>query len=99
MSTITDFDVFLDQLDGDHGDVYSLHQAVEGTTDMGLFKCVEGNRPDTWIVTSYACDDSLFLASFKAKQAFLEAIQQRFVGDDMDVESWHLMNRAMEKDD
>ncbi|MFQ1898097.1 hypothetical protein ACK36K_12265 [Aeromonas veronii] len=99
MSSTTDFDSFLDNIDGDHGDVHSLYHAVEDVTDMGLFKCVEGKRPDTWVVTSYASEEPLFLASLKAKQAFLTAIQDRFVGDDMDVDSWHYMHHAMEKDD
>lgn len=97
--TITDFDAFLDNVDGYHGDVHSLYHAVLGVTDMGLFECVEGNRPDTWLVKSPSIDEPLFLASLKAKQAFLAAILERFVEDGMDIDSWHYMNHAMEKDD
>jgi hypothetical protein len=95
----TDFDAFLDNLDGDHADVYALQHAVSDVTDMGLFNCVEGNRPNTWLVTADFIDEPLFLASEQARQAFLAALKNRFVGDDeMTVDDWHFMNRAIEKD-
>ncbi|MFM5185874.1 hypothetical protein ACEUAF_19440 [Aeromonas veronii] len=95
----TDFDAFLDNLDGDHGDIYALFNAVSDVTDTGLFNCVEGNRPNTWLVRADFIDEPLFLASIQARQAFLNAIRDRFVDDDeMTVEDWHFMNRALEND-
>ena len=99
-SAITDFDAFLDNVDDDYEEVYSLYRAVTDETDMGFFKCVSG-RAGTWIVKSSAGVEDLFLASPAAKQAFLKAIEGRFIGDDddgMDMESWYFYNRAMEKD-
>ena len=99
MTTITDFDAFLGNVDDYHEDVAALYQAVSDVTDMGLYKCEIGNRPNTWIVSAPHFDESLFLASPQAKAAFLKAINNYFVhDDDMDVETWHQMRRAMEKD-
>lgn len=100
-AAIMDFDAFLDNVDDYHEEVYALYCAVNDETDMGLFKCVAGNRAGTWIVKSSTGIEDLFLASQAAKQAFLKAIVDRFVGDEedgMDIEGWYHYNRAMEND-
>jgi len=99
VTTITDFDAFLDNVDNYHEDVVALNRAVNDVTDEGLYKCEIGNRPNTWIVSAPHIEESLFLASPQAKAAFLQAIPDRFVRDDeMDVETWHQMRRALERD-
>lgn len=99
MATITDFDAFLDNVDNHHEEVNALYQAVSDVTDMGLYKCEVGNRPNTWIVSAPHIEESLFLASPQAKSAFLNTVRDYFVNDDeMDVETWYMMRRAIEND-
>lgn len=99
MATITDFDAFLANVDDYHEDVSALYQAVSDVTDMGLYKCEVGSRPNTWIVSAPHIEESLFLASPQAKSAFLHTVHDYFVrDDDMSVETWYMMRRAMEND-
>ncbi|EDS5069754.1 hypothetical protein CBT70_004942 [Salmonella enterica] len=44
MANITDFCVWLDDVDGDHEEVMASSDAVQNVSDMGVYKCVEGNR-------------------------------------------------------
>ncbi|MEQ5321509.1 hypothetical protein ABN267_10210 [Providencia rettgeri] len=102
MSSTTDFDSWLSNwVDGnDHNDVHSLFSAVKNIEDMGTYSCEAGPREGTWIIKAPHADESLFLASISARDAFLSALRDYSVGsdDDMDIDSWHYMRRAMEKD-
>ncbi|SQL23919.1 Uncharacterised protein [Morganella morganii] len=102
MSSTTDFDSWLSNwVDGnDHNDVHCLYSAVENVEDMGGYSCELGPRDGTWLVKATHADENLFLASISAKNAFLTALHDYSVGpdDDMDIDSWHHMHRAMEKD-
>ncbi|MGN4999749.1 hypothetical protein [Aeromonas sp. 61P] len=99
-AAITNFDGFLDNVDDYYAEVYSLYHAVANETEMGSFKCVPANRAGAWLVRTAGSED-LLLASPAAKQAFLRAIVDRFIGDEedgMDIEGWYAYNRAMEND-
>lgn len=97
MATVTDFDGWLDDVDGDHEEVMALYDAVQDVSDMGLYKCVEGSRSDTWVVSSNHHHEDLFLASLAAKETFLKLIRERLCGGE-DVESWYGLQRNMSND-
>ncbi|WP_109400949.1 hypothetical protein [Proteus sp. TJ1640] len=102
MASTTDFNSWLSNwVDGnDHYDVHALYSAVETTEDMGTYSCEVGSRDGTWVVKAPHADEHLFLASKSARSAFLKALHDHSVGpdDEMDIDSWHYMHRAMEKD-
>lgn len=97
MATITDFDAWLDDVDGDHEEVMALYDSVQNVSDMGLYKCVEGNRVDTWVVSSNHHPEALFLASAVARDTFLKLIRERLCGGE-DVDSWYGFQRNMSND-
>lgn len=100
MTTITDFEAFLDQAEpDDHEEVYALYKAVEDCTDMTWYECVEAPN-GKWIVSSPNAEDKLLLASQQAKDAFLHLVSERYIDDqDQDIEGWYGYKRAMAKDD
>lgn len=96
-NTHTDFNAFLEDFDGSPEDVHSLYHAVADVTTMGPFECVEGNRPDTWLVKA-PLTESLFLATPQAKQAFLDTIEERYVVDGMNIDAWREMHYFQDKE-
>lgn len=52
MATATNFDAWLDDVDGDYEEVMALYDSVQNVSDMGLSQCVEGGRGDAWVVSS-----------------------------------------------
>lgn len=99
MTTITDFDSWLDMADpDDHEEVYSLFQAVTEKNRVGMYHCSENNGK--FFVKADHVDDTLMLASDKAFYAFLSTIEDRFgISEFGDIESWYGYNHAMSKDD
>ena len=101
MATITDFNSWLSCIDlTDYNDVYSLYRTVTDLDEYGSFvirKTVRGND-SAYFLKSSECDDTLMLASEKAKETFLYHLEQKFCGD-MDMEGWYDFKRAMDKDD
>lgn len=94
MTTTTDFDAWLDDVEDDHEEVMALYGAVQDVSEMGLYKCVEGSRGNTWVVSSNHHHEDLFLASAVAKDSFLKLIRERLCGGE-DVESWYGFQRNM----
>ena len=69
MATATNFDAWLDDVDGDYEEVMALYDSVQNVSDMGLYQCVEGGRGDAWVVSS----------------TFLKLIRERLCGgEDVD---------------
>lgn len=96
---ITDFDLWLDNVDlSDFNDVYSLYHSVSGIEDWGSFRTERGRGSQNLLVHSYDCDESLLLASDKARDAFLKKIEDKYC-EGMDIESYYGYHHAMEKDD
>ncbi len=52
MATATNFDAWLDDVDGDYEEVMALYDSVQNVSDMGLYQCVEGGLGDAWVVSS-----------------------------------------------
>jgi len=99
----TDFESWLEGAGiVDHNEVYSLYEAVRATSEWGAFKCSQentskGNRffvkYDDW------SDETLILASDKAREHFLRHIEKKYVKEcGMSIETWYLANRVMGKD-
>ncbi|MDO4800850.1 MAG: hypothetical protein Q4A15_01665 [Prevotellaceae bacterium] len=100
MAAITDFDAWLGCHDfEDFNDVYSLYHSVSEVGDWGLFKTVRGRKDGTYIVHSDICDDDLLLASQAAHDYFLNVIEMKYCGPEMDIEGWYAYKHAMAKED
>ncbi len=100
MTTTTEFDNWLDAADIEgHEEVYSLYSAVSDISEVGMYKCSENNNK--YFLSASHIDDTLMLASEKAREAFLAEIESRFGIADFggDIESWHGYMHAMSKDD
>ncbi|EPM0776165.1 hypothetical protein WJD81_005403 [Klebsiella pneumoniae] len=39
MATATNFDAWLDDVDGDYEEVMALYDSVQNVSDMGLYQC------------------------------------------------------------
>lgn len=101
MATITDF---IDWLDGaepeGHEEVYSLYRSVKDCDSWGVYETVKATGGgDRWMVSADNSEDSLLLASEKAKEAFLEHIENTYCDGDLEMESWYMFKHAMSKDD
>ena len=100
MTTVTDFEAWLDQADPEgHEEVYSLYRAVEDATQISFFECKPAKGGNGLIVYKDNINDKLLLASDKAKSAFLKEIEKRYVDNDMNIEGWYEFNRSMAKND
>ncbi len=96
MSTITDFDLWIADNVDDIEDAYCLQQAILNNENWGSYE-VKGS-PDKMFVTGVG-DDTLMLASTKAREAFLSTIEARYADEGLDFESAYNFYRAMSKND
>ncbi|MDY4388687.1 hypothetical protein [Pectobacterium aroidearum] len=97
MATITDFDSWLDQADpDDYEEIYALYRTVADADEFGLYKCSVNNGK--YFVKADHAEDTLMLASEKARSAFLQAVDSRY-DIEGDIEGWYGYQRAMDKDD
>ena len=98
--TTKDFSAWLICMDlSDYEDIYSLYRSVEECETYGSFDTqIAKGFNNGWIVKATYIDESLHLASEKAKETFLSMIENRYFNG-MDVEGWYAYMRAMEKDD
>lgn len=96
----TDFSAWLTCMDlRDYEDVYALYRSIEECDTYGVFETqVAKGVNNGWIVKATYFDDTLHLASEKAKETFLSMIEKRYF-DGLDVEGWYAYMKAMEKDD
>ena len=96
---ITDFNDWTFALDlEDYEEIDSLYKSVKQVSDYGMYRTVEGRKPGTFIVTASFLDDSLFLASEKARSAYLRYIEEKYCGGAPE-ETWYEMERANAKSD
>lgn len=97
---ITDFSAWLACMDlSDYEDIYSLYRSVAECDEYGMYKTQVANGINNgWIVKATFLEDTLHIASDKAKQTFLSMIEKQYFNG-MDLEGWYAYMRAMEKDD
>lgn len=97
--SITDFEAWTSALDLDYyEEIDTLFQSVKQVADYGMYRTVRGRKEGTYIVTASFMDDSLFLASDKARSAYLKYIEDRYCDGEME-EAWYGVKHANEKDD
>lgn len=98
MEATTDFNEWLEEhlSGGDYNDVYSLYHTVSDGKSMGSFSISENNG--TSFIEDSVCDGTLMLASEKAKETFLQIIEDNYCGG-MDIEGFYYYHHSMEKDD
>ena len=97
MATTMDFDDWLECTDlSDYNDVYSLYRSVADLMTYGGYNTVQAPN-GAYILTADDVEDSLCLATDKARDAFLKTIEYRYC-DDMDIEGYYAFHREMEKD-
>lgn len=96
---LTDFSSWTSVLDlDDYEEVYCLYHSVKETTDYGFYRTVKGRIEGTYVVTASYIEDSLFLDSEKAKDSFLQYIQDRYCNGE-DVDFWYEVKRVNDRDD
>lgn len=79
-------------------EIDSLYNSVKQVTDYGLYRTVRGRKDGTYVVTASFIDDSLFLASEKARDAFLKYIEVTYCGGEPE-EAWYAVKYANSKGD
>lgn len=99
MATITDFQEWIDQTDlDDYNDVYSLYMTVYNLENWGGYQIQEGHVDGQYFLKGIDAEDTLMLASEKARNAFLKKIETDCCNGE-DIEAWYGFHHAMEKDD
>ena len=101
MATTTDFLAWLSCIDlSDYNDVWSLYHTVSDLSDYSSFEIdvKEETKGTKYFLKSVECDDTLMLASEKARQTFLSIIETEYC-EGMDIEGYYAYHHAMEKDD
>lgn len=98
MASTTDFQEWLDGTDlSDYNDVYSLYYSVYNVESFGSYTTVK-TANNGYVVTSCDIDMSLFLATEKAREAFLKKVEDDYCKG-MGIEGYYAFYHAMEKDD
>jgi hypothetical protein len=98
MSTITDFQEWLDNLDDtDIEEIYNLYESITGKTQMGSFDCTEKNG--RLFVTNGDNDQTLMLASESAVKTFLDKLDRDYGGGFGWVAGHYEFVRNMRKED
>ncbi len=96
---MTDFKDWTFALDlDDFEEIDSLYRSVKEVDNYGLYRTVRGRKEGTYVVTASFIDDSLFLASEKARDAFLKYIEDTYCGGEPE-EAWYAVEYANSKDD
>lgn len=101
MPTTTDFSAWLSCIDlSDYNDVWSLYHTVSDLSNYSSFEITEKKTANEarYFLKSVECDDTLMLASEKARQTFLAMIEDGYC-EGMDIEGYYDYHHAMEKDD
>ncbi|OBS91862.1 hypothetical protein A9257_16205 [Vibrio cyclitrophicus] len=96
----TDFESWLSNAEPEgHEEVYALYRAVSDIDETGMFTCSENNG--RFFLKASHVEETLLLASEKARKAFIATINSSFGISDFggDIEGWYAYRRAMSKDD
>lgn len=102
MATTTDFKLWTNFIDlENYEEIYCIYRSVSDIDEWGAFKCVkkETTKNNMYFLKCDYCDDTLVLASDKAKEGFLQYIQINYMKNNTDVEGWYGYENAMAKND
>jgi len=96
--SITDFETWTLALDLDgFEEIDALYQSVKQVSDYGMYRTVKGKKEGSFVVTASFMDDSLFLASEKARSAYLKYIEDKYCGGEPEG-IWYAVEYANSKD-
>lgn len=99
MTTITDFQDFIDNLNSRHiDDIHSLYQSIVDVDEVGSFNC-KRNKDGRLFISDDQDDFTLMLSSEKSKNAFLSKLDIDFGGDFGSIYGHYEFQRAMDKND
>jgi hypothetical protein len=100
MATITNFNDWLEQADpSGYEEVYALYRALEDCDASGIYSCIKSEKGDKWFFKGENTEDTLMLASPKAKDMFMKLIESKYGDGELDMESLYHLERNMAKDD
>ncbi|HBS86442.1 MAG: hypothetical protein A2W91_19700 [Bacteroidetes bacterium GWF2_38_335] len=102
MATTSNFKEWVDFVElENYEEIYCIYRSVSDIDEWGAFKCTEKktSKGSMYFLKCDYCDDTLMLASEKAREYFLKYIESTYVKSDMDIEGWYYFNREMEKND
>ncbi len=82
----------------DYNDVYDCYLAIQDKIGNYRYGVKNNAEQGKLFVTPAGTDDTLMIASEKARQTILRIIEEDYC-DGMDIEGYYAMHRAMEKND
>lgn len=96
----TVFQDWLDQIDlSDYNTVYELYEIVQSLESFGSFNIGQAKgSSERWIVKSFDTDQPLMISGHKARQTFLDIIEDNYC-EGLGIEGFYAFHHAMEKDD
>lgn len=96
----TDFNswLFCHVIPTDYIDVYDCYMAIHDKEGNYRFDVKNNVEQGKLFVTPVGSDDTLMIASEKARQTILNMIEGKYC-DGMDIESYYAFHEAMERDD
>ena len=96
----TDFEswLFCNVVPTDYLNVYDCYLAIHDKEGNGHFVVKKNFDQGKLFVTPTGTNDTLMIASQKARQKILSMIEEKYCGG-MDIEGYYAYHRAMEKDD
>lgn len=96
----TDFESWLlsHVIPTDYTDVYDCYLAIQDKKGNYRFDVKNNVEQGKSFVTPAGTDDTLMIASEKARQTILSMIEREYC-DGMDIEGYYAMHQAMEKED
>ena len=98
--TTTDFRswLFCHVIPTDYTDVYDCYLAIHDKKGNYRFEVKNNIEQGKLFVTPSGTNDTLMIASEKARQTILDMIERNYC-DGMDIEGYWAFHHAMEKDD
>ena len=96
----TDFEawLFCHVLPSDYIDVYNCYTAIQDKSGNGSYDVQYNFDQGKLFVTPVGTNDTLMIATEKARQTILNMIENRYCNG-MDIEGYYAFHQAMEKDD
>lgn len=95
MTTITDMEDWLFEVAPKNPDeVYSLYKAVQDEAKKGIFDCKAFAGKHEWLIKCGRAQNTLLLASNKAKGLFLSLIHCFYADPEIDMDDWYRYSQA-----
>jgi hypothetical protein len=93
---MTDFETYLSAIDADNlNEIFNLYQAIECVSEFEPFNCIKNG--DLYNVTCPHVNEPLELTE-KSRIYFLKYLDEKYAGEDWDIESRLGFEEAMAND-